>query len=81
MLYLRFYLILLVIAVLGIAVLSGNIIDMQGQEVNTIMSCHRANMAMLAIQQKITNLVGYNWMKVLSLYNKISMVSAAKVFK
>ena len=68
------------IVVVGVAVLSGNIIDMQGQEVDTIMRCHRANMAMLTIQQKITNLVGYNWLKVLSLYDNITMVAAAKVF-
>jgi hypothetical protein len=63
-----------------VVILSGNIIDIQGEEVNTIMNCNRANMAMLAIQQKITNLVGYNWIKVLSLYSKISMVAATKVF-
>lgn len=79
-LYLRFYLILLVIGVVAVVVLTGSILDMQGDEVSTIMGCHRANMAVLAIQQKITNLVGYNWLKVLSLNQNMSMTAANNVF-
>ena len=63
-----------------IIVLTNSALQMERTRIMTLNRCYDASEELNRIQQKMINVVAYNWLKVLSLHQTINMTNAKTMF-
>lgn len=63
-----------------IIVLTNSALQMEKTRIMTLDSCHDASEELNRIQQKMINVIAYNWLKVFSLHQSFDMTAAKVMF-
>lgn len=63
-----------------IIVLTNSALQMERTRIMTLDRCHDASEELNRIQQKMINVIAYNWLKVLSLHQTVNMTAAKTMF-
>lgn len=64
-----------------IIILTNSALQMERTRIMTLNRCHDASEELNRIQQKMINVIAYNWLKVLSLHITIDMTAAYVMFR